>query len=185
LAEHVWPARQFAKVMPMREASMGFEIERKFLVANDSWRAGVTKRSRLRQAYLSSDGKASIRVRIKDNSNATLTIKSRNAELRRLELEYVIPTLEAEAMIPLRRGSIIEKVRYDVPFGGLVWEVDEFAGENEGLVLAEVELDQEHQRFERPSWVGAEVTGQTQYYNGTLVQRPFSTWDRLRAQAGS
>ena len=81
---------------------MSFEIERKFLVANDAWRAGATEHSRLRQAYLTSEGKASIRVRIKDNREATLTIKSRGAELRRLELEYAIPTLEAEALIPLR-----------------------------------------------------------------------------------
>jgi adenylate cyclase len=163
---------------------MGFEIERKFLVTNDAWRAGAIEHRRLRQAYLTSDDKASIRVRIKDNGDATLTIKSRGAELRRLELEYSVPTLEAEAMIPLRRGSIIEKVRHKVPFGGLTWEVDVFAGENEGLVIAEVELSQEHQLIELPSWVGAEVTGQAQYYNGSLAQRPFCTWARLRAQAG-
>jgi hypothetical protein len=97
--------------------------------------AELTDHSRLRQAYLTADGKASIRVRIKDNRDATLTIKSRGAELRRLELEYAIPTLEAEALIPLRRGSIIEKVRHKVPFGGLIWEIDEFAGENAGLAI--------------------------------------------------
>ena len=164
---------------------MSFEIERKFLVADEAWRAGATEHSRLRQAYLTSDGKASVRVRIKDNRDATLTIKSRGAELRRLELEYAILTLEAEALIPLRRGSIIEKVRHRVPFGGLIWEIDEFAGENAGLVIAEVELSQEHQRIELPSWVGAEVTGQAEYYNGSLAQRPFCTWTNTRAQARS
>jgi adenylate cyclase len=164
---------------------MGFEIERKFLVVNDAWRAGATGHMRLRQAYLTSDGKASIRVRIKDNGDATLTIKSRGADLRRLELEYSVPTLEAEAMIPLRRGAIIEKVRHKVPFGGLSWEVDVFAGENEGLVIAEVELSHEHQRIELPSWIGAEVTGQAQYYNGSLTQRPFSSWAMARVQVGS
>ena len=162
---------------------MSFEIERKFLVANDAWRAGATEHSRLRQAYLTSEGKASIRVRIKDNRVATLTIKSRGAELRRLELEYAVPILEAEALIPLRRGSIIEKVRHKVPFGGLVWEIDEFAGENAGLVIAEVELSQEHQRVELPSWVGAEVTGQAEYYNGSLAQRSFCTWTKRQAHA--
>jgi adenylate cyclase len=162
---------------------VSFEIERKFLVANDAWRAGATEHSRLRQAYLTSEGKASIRVRIKDNREATLTIKSRGSELRRLELEYAIPTLEAEALIPLRRGSIIEKMRQKVPFGGLNWEIDEFAGENAGLVIAEVELRQEHQHVELPSWVGAEVTGQTQYYNGSLAHRPFCTWTKRQAHA--
>ena len=170
---------------PKAEASVSFEIERKFLVANDAWRASATGHSRLRQAYLTSEGKASIRVRIKDNRDATLTIKSRGAELRRLELEYSVPTLEAEAMIPLRRGSIIEKIRHKVPFGGLTWEVDEFAGENAGLVIAEVELNQEHQQIELPSWVGSEVTGQAQYYNSSLAERPFCTWTNSQAQARS
>jgi adenylate cyclase len=164
---------------------VSFEIERKFLVVNEAWRAGATEHMRLRQAYLTSDGKASIRVRIKDSGEARLTIKSRGAELRRLELEYSVPTLEAEAMIPLRRGSVIEKVRHKVPFGGLTWEIDEFFGENEGLVIAEVELSHEHQRIELPSWVGAEVTGQAQYYNGSLAQRPFCTWTKTRARARS
>jgi adenylate cyclase len=164
---------------------MGFEIERKFLLAGDGWRGVTSERLQIRQAYLDGDGKASIRVRITDNCTATLTIKSRNAELRRLELEYAVPILEAEAMIPLRRGSVIEKVRHKVPFGGLVWEVDEFAGENEGLLIAEVELDHEHQYVELPSWIGPEVTGQTQYYNGSLVRHPFCSWAKQPAHARS
>jgi adenylate cyclase len=162
---------------------VGFEIERKFLVIGDSWRMAVTERLHLRQAYLTSHDKASIRVRIKDNRVATLTVKSRNSELRRLELEYSVPVLEAEAMIPLRRGSVIEKVRHKVPFAGLIWEVDEFAGANQGLMIAEVELAHEHQQFEVPPWVGAEVTRQGEYYNGSLAQRPFSTWPTRLAQA--
>jgi adenylate cyclase len=117
---------------------VSFEIERKFLVIGDSWRGAATERFHVRQAYLTSHDKASIRVRIVHNREATLTVKSRNAELRRLELQYSVPVLEAEAMIPLHRGSVIEKVRYKIPFAGLVWEVDEFAGENQGLVIAEV-----------------------------------------------
>ena len=155
---------------------MSFEIERKFLVIGAAWRAAATEQLKLRQAYLTSDGKSSIRVRIRDNRDATLTIKSRNAELRRLELEYSVPVLEAEAMIPLRRGSVIEKIRHKVPFGGLIWEVDVFAGENEGLVIAEVELSHEHQDVPLPPWVGPEVTRHGQYYNGSLAQRPFSSW---------
>ena len=162
---------------------MSFEIERKFLVTSDAWRPAVTKQIRLRQAYLTSDGKASIRVRIEDNRNAALTVKSRNAALRRLELEYKVPVLEAEAMFPLRRGSVIEKVRHHVPFGTLLWEVDVFAGENEGLVIAEVELEHENQHVDLPSWVGAEVTNLGQYYNGFLVQTPFRTWDKAKVEA--
>jgi adenylate cyclase len=166
------------------EVIVSFEIERKFLVIGDGWRAAATEQLQLRQAYLASDGKASIRVRIQDNRGATLTIKSRGAELRRLELEYGVPVLEAEAMIPLRHGSVIEKLRHKVPFAGLVWEVDVFAGDNEGLVIAEVELTHEQQPVELPPWVGAEVTRQAQYYNGSLALRPFTTWAASRAQAG-
>jgi adenylate cyclase len=158
---------------------MAFEVERKFLVSGDGWQDLVTGRTPIRQAYLAPNGKASVRVRIKDNHTATLTIKNRGAGMRRLELEYPIPVLEAESLIALRSGSVIEKVRHIVPFGGATWEVDVFAGENAGLVIAEVELRDEHQHVELPPWVGAEVTGTPQYYNGSLAQQPFGTWARL------
>lgn len=163
---------------------MSFEIERKFLVRGEAWKKKLsTGHARIRQAYLTSDGKASIRVRIKGDGSATLTVKSRSADLRRLELEYKVPTLEAEAMIPLRHGSIIDKERHLVPWGDLTWEIDVFTGENAGLVIAEIELRDEHQRFELPSWVGAEVTGQPQYYNSYLARRPFCSWPSLAAKA--
>ena len=155
---------------------MSFEIERKFLVSGDGWRDLVTTRIPIRQAYLSSDGKASIRVRIKGESVATLSIKSRPVDLRRLELEYSIPVLEAEALIQLRHGSVIEKVRHVVPWGGLAWEIDVFSGENAGLVIAEIELRDEHQHIDLPDWIGTEVTGQRAYYNSALVQHPFAAW---------
>jgi adenylate cyclase len=161
---------------------MHFEIERKFLVRGDDWRGLASDRLRIRQAYLAADGRASIRVRITADRTATLTIKSRGAELRRLELEYPIPILEAEAMLPLRRGSVIEKVRHIVPEGGAVWEIDEFAGDNAGLVIGEVELEREHQSLQLPPWVGAEVTGQAQYYNSALAQRPFTLWSSQQAR---
>ena len=104
---------------------------------------------------------------------ATLTIKSTPVDLRRIELEYVIAVLEAEALMQLRQGSIIEKTRHLVPCGDLVWEVDVFSGENLGL---EIELRHEHQRLELPSWVGTEVTDQAQYYNNSLVRRSFCAW---------
>ncbi|HZT49812.1 MAG TPA: CYTH domain-containing protein [Hyphomicrobiaceae bacterium] len=164
---------------------MSFEIERKFLVAGDGWRAQVKDRIALRQAYLTFDGKASIRVRIRDNDGATLTIKSRGAERRRLELEYPVPVLEAEALIALRRGSVIEKVRHLVPHAGATWEVDVFDGENSGLVIAEIELRDEHQIVELPPWVGPEVTGQPQYYNSSLAQRPYRSWPETRGTAAA
>ena len=119
---------------------MSFEIERKFLVRNKIGSRLRTKHCDIRQAYLTIGGKASVRVRIRDNHTATVTVKSRPVELRRLELEYPIPMLEAEALMPLRQGSIVEKVRYRIPCGDLAWEIDVFSGENEGLVIAEIEL---------------------------------------------
>ncbi len=157
---------------------MSVEIERKFLVSDDGWRELVTTRIPIRQAYLSSDGKASIRVRIKGDGVATLSIKSRPVDLRRLELEYSIPVLEAEALIQLRQGLVIEKMRHVVPWGDLAWEIDVFSGENAGLVIAEVELRDERQHIERPGWIGVEVTGQRAYYNSALVQQPFATWPK-------
>jgi adenylate cyclase len=155
---------------------MSFEIERKFLLRNDDWQQSATSQMHIRQAYLACDGKASIRVRIRHMNGATLTIKSREPQLRRLELEYPIPTLEAEALLGLRQSALVEKVRHHVPVGDHTWEIDVFQGDNRGLVIAEVELQHEHERVELPSWIGAEVTGQRQYYNSALAQHPFRAW---------
>jgi adenylate cyclase len=174
---------------------MSFEIERKFLVRSENWRKLVTSRSEIRQAYLDMNPKVSIRVRIRDNNKATLSVKSSSSSLRRLELEYAIPTLEAEALIPLRHGNVVEKTRHIVPYdplqataeGDLAWEVDEFSGANEGLLIAEIELPREDYPVELPPWIGQEVTGQSQYYNGSLAMRPFGQWEhadrRERAQS--
>lgn len=155
---------------------MATEIERKFLVLGNEWRNSITGRRCIRQFYLSSQARASVRVRIADNRSATLTVKSRGAGLSRLEHEYEIPVEDAEAMIPLRFGAVIEKMRSEVEFAGHRWEIDEFMGANSGLVIAELELAVERERFSRPSWVGAEVTGQASYYNSALASRPFTTW---------
>jgi adenylate cyclase len=155
---------------------MGVEIERKFLVRDDTWRSQVTGTVAIRQAYLGTDGEASVRVRIRDDKSATLNVKSRQASLRRLELEYPIPVLDAEAMIGLRHGAVIEKVRHLVPHGDLTFEVDVFSGENDGLIIAEIELQDERQDIALPDWIGAEITGQQQYYNNALVLRPFRSW---------
>ena len=155
---------------------MGIEIERKFLVRNEDWRQSVASRLTIRQAYLDRSANVSIRVRIRDNQSATLTLKSRPSALRRQELEYPIPVLEAETLLALRQGYVIEKVRHIVPHDKLKWEVDVFSGENAGLVIAEIELPTEHHEIELPDWIGREITGQTPYYNGTLAHRPFRTW---------
>jgi adenylate cyclase len=155
---------------------MGFEIERKFLVRNDDWRSAVSGHLDIRQAYLEATGQASIRVRIRANSTATLTIKSRPSALRRLELEYPIPVLEAEALVSLRQGNVVEKTRYLIPCGKLTWEIDVFSGENDGLVIAEIELPNESHPIERPDWLGTEITGRAQYYNSSLARHPFASW---------
>jgi len=161
---------------PKFERKMTFEIERKFLVLSEAWRNSAIRHTKIRQAYLDSNAKVSIRVRIKDGSSAILTLKSRSSKLRRREFEYAIPTLDAEELISLRRSYIVEKVRYIVPYGNLNWEVDVFSGENQGLVLAEIELPDENHQIELPPWIGAEVTGQDRYYNGTLAQHPYRSW---------
>jgi adenylate cyclase len=117
-----------------------------------------------------------VRVRISDNRIATLTVKSRPPKLRRLELEYAIPILEAEALIALREGAVIEKTRYRLPHGDLTWEVDVFSGENLGLVIAEIELRHERQHIDLPPWIGLEVTGRPHFSNGSLARHPFGSW---------
>jgi adenylate cyclase len=155
---------------------MSFEIERKFLVVSDTWRSCAMRHTKIRQAYLDSTAKVSIRVRIKDDNSAILTLKSRSSKLRRREFEYAIPTLDAEELISLRRSYIIEKVRHIIPYGNLNWEVDVFSGENQGLVVAEIELPDENYQIELPPWIGPEVTGEDRYYNGTLAQHPYRSW---------
>jgi adenylate cyclase len=155
---------------------MSFEIERKFLVRNDSWRDSVARQVEIRQAYLDPEANVSTRVRIKDNDSATLTLKTRSSKLSRWEFEYAIPTADAEQLISLRQGDIIEKIRYIVPTGDLTWEIDLFSGENLGLVIAEIELPSENHQIELPHWIGSEVTGQDRYHNSTLAQHSYRSW---------
>jgi adenylate cyclase len=155
---------------------MAVEIERKFLVRGEAWRSLATSEARIRQAYLASGERSTTRVRIKNDADATVTIKSKRAELRRLEVEYPISVLDAEALLSLRHSGLIEKTRFIVPWREHMWEVDVFGGDNAGLVIAEIELHHEDERFERPPWLGAEITGQSQYYNGSLARHPFRHW---------
>lgn len=155
---------------------MALEIERKFLVANDNWRRYATRRRCIRQGYLMQNGRLSARVRIDDGGPASLTLKTLAPGIVRCEFEYSIPLDDAEQLLEAREGSVIAKVRHHVPAGDLVWEIDVFEGENSGLVVAEIELAHAEQRFERPTWLGTEITGVRRYYNADLARTPFSRW---------
>jgi adenylate cyclase len=163
---------------------MAMEIERKFLVRNGDWRKAVARTKVICQGYLDRNENFSTRIRILDNSTATLTIKSSRAGLRRLEFEYTIPLADAEQLLELRRGALVVKRRHIVLSQGGEWEIDVFEGDNAGLVIAEIELHHEAQRVDLPNWLGAEITGQSQYYNSSLAERPFRTWKTSSAGQG-
>lgn len=148
---------------------MGQEIERKFLTSDQGWQAGVTAVSDIRQAYLATTENASVRVRLKDDLAAFLAIKSAEAGPSRMEFEYAIPVGEAEALLKLCIGHIIEKRRHIVIVEGHRWEVDLFRGALNGLVMAELELNDAGQQFPRPDWLGEEVTHDRRYYNASLA----------------
>jgi adenylate cyclase len=155
---------------------VGTEIERKFLVADDGWRSAAGPGTSFAQGYLSTDKSRTVRVRIAGDQ-AFLTIKGAPQGLARPEFEYVIPITDARQLLDeLCLRPLIEKVRYHVAYGGLTWEVDEFGGDNRGLILAEVELDHPEQPVALPPWVGTEVSGDPRYTNARLVHRPFSRW---------
>lgn len=154
---------------------MGVEIERKFLLAGDAWR-GLGQAVLLRQGYLSSTRERVVRVRI-EGEQAMLTIKGANVGATRGEWEYPIPLADAvELLDGLCEQPLIEKVRHRIEHAGMVWEVDEFLGANAGLIVAEIELASEDQPFEKPDWIGAEVSGDARYYNANLIRHPFSQW---------
>jgi len=151
---------------------MGKEIERKFLVKNNSWRF-LAPGKRYRQGYLSRSKKKVVRVRTVDKKGF-LTVKGMTKGASRTEYEYEIPFIEAESMLEtLCEKPCIEKKRYEIEFKGLIWEVDEFLGENHGLVIAELELESEDQHYEKPEWVDEEVTGDSRYFNSNLVKHPY------------
>ncbi len=156
-------------------ASQNVEIERKFLLTGDGWRA-LGQGILLRQGYLSSNKERVVRVRI-EGDTAMLTIKGRTVGATRGEWEYPIPLADAETFLDtLCEQPIIEKHRFRIPYAGMVWEVDEFVGENAGLVVAEIELAAEEQVFAKPEWVGQEVTSDARYYNANLISHPFTRW---------
>lgn len=147
---------------------MGIEIERKFLVVSDAWREAATGSALLRQGYLSSNAKATVRVRSTDDALAVLTLKGAAEGISRAEYEYAIPIEDARELLAMARPHIVEKRRHIVPFAGLNWEVDVFEGRHAGLVIAEVELTHAAQAVVLPAWVGVEVTADDRYNNASL-----------------
>lgn len=155
---------------------MATEIERKFLVRNDAWRNHADEGVFYRQGYLSSTPDCSIRVR-SGGGKGYLNLKSATLGVTRKEYEYEVPEQEANEMLDLFcDGPLIEKTRYNVEHAGHVWEVDVFAGDNDGLIVAEIELDDADEAFELPDWAGEEVSHDPRYYNVCLVTHPFKDW---------
>ncbi|MBL3526569.1 MAG: CYTH domain-containing protein [gamma proteobacterium endosymbiont of Lamellibrachia anaximandri] len=155
---------------------MPVEIERKYLVINNKWKIQVESEATLKQGYLATLPNASIRVRVAKGC-AHLNIKSVTLGISRSEYEYEIPLEEGEEILAnLTAGPIIDKVRYKVRCGNHIWDLDLFHGDNEGLIVAEVELDAEDETFEMPEWAGEEVSGDPKYYNASLVKRPYCDW---------
>ena len=152
---------------------MGKEIERKFRVIKDTWRN--VKGTRYRQGYLNSAKERNVRVRTMEDK-AYLTIKGIAIGASRMEFEYEIPLQDADELLEICEKPLIEKTRYKVQEGGFVWEVDEFFRENQGLIVAEVELESEDQKFPKPDWVGEEVTGDSRYFNSNLIKNPYTNW---------
>ena len=153
---------------------MPLEIERKFLVISNNYKKNA-KSVDISQAYLSVDKNMAIRIRV-EGIQASINIKSKKSERVSHEFEYVIPLDEAQSLIRMSPYPIIEKIRHVVEYEGKMWEVDEFHADNEGLTVAEIELDEENELFKKPSWLGEEVTTDYRYLNSNLAKSPFCSW---------
>ncbi|TNJ47189.1 CYTH domain-containing protein [Tamlana fucoidanivorans] len=153
------------------------EIERKFLVKSDAFKAEAFKQTRICQGFLNTHKSRTVRVRLKGEFGF-ITVKGISSDdgLSRFEWEKEIPKQEAEALLKLCEPSIIDKLRYEVKVGNHVFEIDQFFGDNDGLVVAEIELGSKNEKFIKPKWLGKEVTGDIKYYNAVLSKQPFSTW---------
>lgn len=153
------------------------EIERKFLVKNNTFKVLATAQKKIAQGYLNTNPERTVRIRIA-NEKAFLTIKGKGNETgtTRFEWEKEIPFEEAKLLLELCEKGVIEKTRFEIPVGNHLYEVDEFYGENDGLIIAEIELDDENETFEKPDWLGQEVTNDPRYYNAYLSKNPFSEW---------
>ena len=159
---------------------MAIEIERKFLVVGDDWRQAPAVP--YAQGYLNRDKQRTVRVRIVQGQ-AWLTIKGASSGATRAEFEYPIPVADAEQLLALCDGPLVRKLRRVIVHAGATWEVDEFQGDNAGLVVAEIELASEDEAFEPPPWLGAEVTHDARYFNSSLAAAPYSTWPESRPHA--
>lgn len=155
---------------------MGTEIERKFLLRDATWRDGVRSREDIVQGYLANTERGSIRIRLA-GEHATLNLKSMTLGVSRSEFDYAIPPADARAILDtLCLHPLIEKTRHHVEFAGHLWEIDEFHGDNAGLVVAELELQHADQPFTRPPWLGQEVSHDPRYYNVCLLEHPYRNW---------
>ena len=154
---------------------MGEEIERKFLTTGDGWRE-TAEGTQYRQGFLSTEPARTVRIRVA-GPRGSITVKGKSVGARRPEFEYEIPLADAERMLDtLCKRPLIEKVRYTLAIGPHTWEIDVFEGDNAGLVVAEIELGSEGEAFDKPEWVGEEVTGDPRYFNSNLVAKPYRTW---------
>lgn len=153
------------------------EIERKFLVTSSKYREEAKTKTRIIQGFLNTDKERTVRIRLK-GENGFLTVKGKSSEdgLSRFEWEKEISKIDAQTLLKLCEPTIIDKIRYEVYVDSHIFEVDEFFGDNEGLVIAEVELATENETIKRPDWLGEEVTGQIKYYNSQLSKQPYKTW---------
>ena len=159
----------------VNEWMMSIEIERKFLVEGDAWKSYADEGLECKQGYLTTEPGNTIRVRIMGDQ-AYLTIKGVTSGITRTEFEYEIPVPDAAKMLELCKDAMVEKMRYFIEHGGMAWELDVFSGANEGLVVAEIELESEDQEFDLPDWAGKEVSSDPRYYNACLARHPFTTW---------
>ncbi|MHA7844092.1 MAG: CYTH domain-containing protein [Winogradskyella sp.] len=157
---------------------MNVEIERKFLVTSDNFKKEADKNYKIKQGFLNSHEARTVRVRLK-NDKGYLTVKGKSSDdgLARFEWETEITKQEAEQLLALCEDGIIDKIRYEVNFGNHTFEIDEFFGENDGLVIAEVELQSKNEDFNKPDWLAKEVTGDIRYYNSQLSKQPYNTWE--------
>jgi len=155
---------------------MGIEIERKFLLRSDDWRSQVSRSQRMRQGYLYRTDNSAMRVRI-CGEQAHINIKHTEDGIQRLEYEYSIPLADAGEMLErIAIRPLIDKTRHEVHIGGHLWEIDEFHGENQGLIVAEIELGSVDEGFERPDWLGEEVSHDRRYFNSNLILHPYTQW---------
>jgi adenylate cyclase len=168
---------------------VALEIERKFLVSSDVWRAQASRVIPMAQGYLNDQAamdsgtqRVSVRVRL-EGGDARLNLKSREIGHTRQEFEYPIPVADARALLARCVGGLIDKRRHLVEHAGHLWEIDEFFGDNAGLIVAEIELDSGDEWFERPAWLGMEVTDSARYYNLALASRPYSQWSEAERAA--